>query len=253
MDKQKFEEARRKIITFDERERHGIGMQMEKTLHAVLKYYEDPDDDHQEIPIENYIADIYTGSEIIEIQNGNFYKMRGKLDTFLPLYPVKIVYPIPHVKYVTWIDPETGALGKKNKSPKKGSFYDAFRELYRIRPYLGKTNLTIDLMLIDMDEYRLQDGWGSNGKRGSHRYDRIPKELIDELVLSSPADYLAFLPYDLPDEFSSGDVAKAAGRRPDGFSTVLQILTGLGVVERTGQKRGRAYLYRISEKYSDSR
>ena len=61
-----------------------------------------------EIPIENFVADIFTGQEIIEIQTRAFYKMRRKLDAFLPLYPVTIVYPIPHIKWLSWIDEETG-------------------------------------------------------------------------------------------------------------------------------------------------
>lgn len=251
MDTIRFEEARRRILVPGERERHGIGMQMEKTLHAVFKYYEDPDEDHHEIPIEGYIADIFTGSGIIEIQNGNFGKMREKLETFLPLWPVRIVYPLPHIKHVTWIDPETGAQGKRNRSPKRGSFYDAFRELCRIRPFLTAPNLSIELLLVDMEEYRLQDGWGKNGKRGSHRFDRVPVSIAGELLLDTPRDYLAFLPYELPEEFTSADLAKHAGFRRDGFSAVLLILRELGVIERTGEKRGRAWLYRIAPSFRD--
>ena len=53
---ERFARARDRIIVYEERERHGIGMQMEKTLHAVLKCYKDPDPDHHEIPVEGYIA-----------------------------------------------------------------------------------------------------------------------------------------------------------------------------------------------------
>ncbi len=75
--------------------RQGIGTLSEKTVHAVMKNYYAPDTDMHEIPIENFVADIFTGQEIIEIQTRAFYKMRRKLDAFLPLYPVTIVYPIP--------------------------------------------------------------------------------------------------------------------------------------------------------------
>lgn len=250
LDPRKFEDARRKVITFESRVRHGIGMQKEKTLHSILKNYFDPDEDHQEIPISgNYIADIWDGNEIIEIQNGNFYKMRDKLKNFLASYRVRVVYPIPADKFITWIDPETGLTGKRNRSPKHGSFYEAFRELYRIRPLLSEPNLTIHLMLIDMEEYRVQDGWDRSGKRGSHRYDRIPMQLRSELILTCPQDYLAFLPYDLKEPFTSRDFAKSAGVRSAGFTTALQILTDLHVVERIG-KKGRSYLYRISPDFT---
>ena len=187
----RFQRALDRIVRLEERERHGIGMQKEKTLHAVLKAYEDPDEDHHEIPIENFIADIYcekTGS-ITEIQTANFGYLRNKLDAFLPLYHVTVVYPIPAVKWITWIDPETGELGKRSRSPKKGNFYSAFRELYRISSYLDHPNLSIKLILLDMEEYRLKDGWGRDGKRGSHRYDRVPTRLVDETVINEPRDY----------------------------------------------------------------
>ena len=164
----RFRAAKDTIITFEARDRHGIGMQKEKTLHAVLKCTEEPDPDRQEIPIGSYIADILTEDQrIIEIQTANMNAMRDKLASFLPLYPVKIVYPIPYRKWVTWIDPETGELTVRNKSTRKGSFYQAFRELYKIRPFLTDPHLSIDLLLLDMEEYRLQDGWSRDKKRGS--------------------------------------------------------------------------------------
>ena len=103
MDQKRFEEAKRKIIGVD-RQRLGIGTLSEKTVHAIFKDYYEPDEDHQEIPIENYVADIYRDGEIIEIQTRQFNRMRGKLQTFLPLYPVTIVYPIPYEKWPIWID-----------------------------------------------------------------------------------------------------------------------------------------------------
>jgi len=42
-----------------DRQRLGIGTLSEKTVHAIFKDYYEPDEDHQEIPIENYVADIY--------------------------------------------------------------------------------------------------------------------------------------------------------------------------------------------------
>ena len=87
-DQERFEQAKQKIIGID-RQRLGIGTLSEKTVHAILKNYYEPDEDRQEIPIENYVADIYADGEIIEIQTRQFNKLRDKLQTFLPLYPVR--------------------------------------------------------------------------------------------------------------------------------------------------------------------
>ncbi len=74
--------------------------------------------DKQQIPIGNYVANIFTGQEIIEIQSAGFGKLREKLEAFLPEYPVTIVDPIPLIKWLIWIDEETGALSTSHKSPK---------------------------------------------------------------------------------------------------------------------------------------
>ena len=62
-----FEHTKNKI-TGIKRQRQGIGTLSEKTVHAVLKNYYAPDQNMHEIPIDSYVADIFTGQEIIEIQ-----------------------------------------------------------------------------------------------------------------------------------------------------------------------------------------
>lgn len=245
IDEKRFEHAKNKVIGIN-RERQGIGTLSEKTVHAVLKNYYAPDTDMHEIPIENFVADIYTGSEIIEIQTRAFNNMRRKLTAFLPEYPVTIVYPIPHIKWLSWIDEETGEASPKRKSPKKGNPYQAFIELYKIRPFLKDQNLKFRFDLIDMEEYRLLNGWSKDKKKGSDRYDRIPLAFVEEVCIDRREDYMQFIPYDIPEEFTAKDFAKHAKIPVRLAQTVLLILFDLEIVERIG-KNGRSYLYRIKE------
>ena len=244
----RFQRALDSVVRPGERERHGIGMQKEKTLHAVLKAYEDPDEDHHEIPIDQYIADIYCQKTetITEIQTANLGYLREKLTAFLPDYRVRVVYPIAASKWITWIDPETGELGKRSRSPKKGTYYTAFRELYKISSFLGHPNLSVKLILLNIEEYRLQDGWGRDGKRGSHRYDRVPTQIVGETLLTEPRDYMQFIPYDLDEPFTARELAAGCGFPRSSFSTEALILRKLGVIEQVG-KKGRSYLYRAAE------
>lgn len=245
-DRKAFEEAKQKIIGVD-RQRLGIGTLSEKTVHAILKNYYEPDEDRQEIPIENYVADIYADGEIIEIQTRQFNKMREKLSAFLPQYPVTIVYPIPREKWVIWIDEETGALSKPRKSPLKGSAYTVFPELYKIKMFLKDPNLRIRLALMDMEEYKLLNGWSRDKKKGASRYDRIPLALVEEVEISCPEDYMQFVPYELEGEFSSREFAKAAHIPVELAQTVLNILYHMQTVTRVG-KKGNQYLYEVLEK-----
>lgn len=236
-----FRQACTKIVN-QEREKNGIGTLQEKTVHAVLKNFYEPDLEHQEIPVENFVADILRDGEIIEIQTRGFQALRRKLDTFLQQYQVTIVYPIVRTKWLYWIDEETGEITKKRKSPKKGTIYDAIPELYKIKPYLPNPNLHLCLVLIDAEEYRLLNGWSRDRKKGSTRYDRIPTQLVDEFFIGSLADYQCLIPEGLPRDYTSRDFAKAA-HIPLGYAqTTLTILHHIGLVHRTG-KSGRSYTY----------
>lgn len=245
IDERRFEAAREKIIGRD-RERQGIGTLSEKTVHAVLKNYYAPDTDMHEIPIENFVADIFTGTEIIEIQTRSFNVMRRKLETFLQYYPVTIVYPIPHEKWLSWIDEESGEASPKRKSPKHGNPYQAFIELYKIRPFLKNENLKFRFALIDMEEYRLLNGWSRDKKKGSERYDRIPTRFVQEVCIERREDYMQFIPFDLPEPFTTKDFAKSAKIPARLAGTVLLIMNDLTIVERVG-KQGNSYLYRVCE------
>ena len=242
-DREAFEAARKKVIGGD-RQRLGIGTLSEKTVHAILKNYYEPDEDRQEIPVERYVADIYANGEIIEIQTRQFNKMRNKLTAFLPLYPVTIVYPIPFEKWIIWVDEETGELSRKRKSPVRGNPYIAFVELYKIKMFLKDPNLRVRLVLMNMEEYKLLNGWSRDKKRGASRYDRIPVELVQEIEINCVQDYMQFVPSELEGEFTSKEFAAAAHISVTLAQTVLNILYHVGIVTRTG-KKGKQYLYDV--------
>lgn len=245
IDENRFECAKNRVIGIS-RERQGIGTLSEKTVHAVLKNYYAPDTHMHEIPIANFVADIFTGSEIIEIQTRSFNNMRRKLAAFLPEYPVTIVYPIPREKWLSWIDEETGETSLKRKSPKKGNPYQAFIELYKIRPFLQNENLRFRLDLIDMEEYRLLNGWSRDRKKGSDRFDRIPLNFVEEVCIDQRADYMQFIPHEILEPFTAKEFAKCARIPVRLAQTVLLILHDLKIVERTG-KQGKSYLYCVKE------
>ena len=198
IDELRFEAAKNRVIGIN-RERQGIGTLSEKTVHAVLKNYYAPDTDMHEIPIENFVADIFTGTEIIE-----------------------------------------------RKSPKKGNPYVAFKELYKIRPFLKNENLRFRFALIDMEEYRLLNGWSKDKKKGSERYDRIPVQFVEEVCIERREDYMQFIPFDLPEPFTTKDFSKSAKIPLSLAQTVLLILTDLEIVDRVG-KQGNSYLYKVCE------
>lgn len=220
----------------------GIGTLKEKTLHAVLKNFYEPDTSCQEIKIGRFVADIKKDNEIIEIQTRSFNSMRKKLGQFLEIYNVTIVYPIICTKWLHWINEETGEILKGRKSPKRGSFYDAFYELYKIKPYLTNPNLHICLTLVDAKEYRLLNGYGKDHKKRATRYDQIPVALVDELYIKNQSGYLNLLPAELPGKFSVKDYAKHAHINIRYAQLAINIFKYIEIIEQSG-KNGRSYLY----------
>ena len=167
----RFAQAKETIL-HNIRQRDSIGVLSEKTIHAVVKNYLEPDPARQERQIGSYVADIYDGHEIMEIQTRSFRSLRDKLRLFLELCPVTVVYPIPAEKWLYWVDRESGERSGGRKSPKRGKPYDVFYELYQIKPYVLHPNFRLKLLLLSLEEYRFLDGWSRDRKKGSSRMDR---------------------------------------------------------------------------------
>jgi len=241
MNEANFEAACNKIIGI-QRERSQIGTLGEKTVHAVLKSYLEPDEKYHEIKIKGYYADIANAKRITEIQTRSFNAMRDKLKAFLPEYEVTIVHPIPYHKWICWIDEETGEVTKRRKSPKVGTAHMIFPELYRIKEYLTHPNLRIRIIMLDMEEYRLLNGWSHDRKKGSSRYDRIPLRIEKEIYIDSRQGYDLLLPDALGESFTTRDYKDVSHISLSNAQKGLHLMNYVQVIEKIG-KKGRLQLY----------
>ncbi len=245
LDKELFEQVCDEVIG-QQQGMNGIGTLSEKTVHSVLKSYLSPNPIHHEIKIGGFVADICTGHEIIEIQTRSFDKLRRKLHCFLEVSPVTIAYPIPSIKWIRWINPQTGEISPPRKSPKAGTPYSIFPELYKIKNYLVNPNLSLKILMINLEEYRYLDGWSQDKKKGSTRCDRIPTELVNEMVITGPKEYQSLIPHTLEYEFSSKDYKKASGLPMKQAQTALHVLHYVGAIDRVG-KKGNSFIYSRKE------
>ena len=223
----------------------GIGRLGEKALHAIVKLYHEPDISKHEVKLGSFYADIFTGDSVIEIQTRQFAKLRSKLEFFLQEYPVTVVYPIPARKWLVWIDPNTGEATKERLSPKRGNIFDCLKELYAIKPYLDHPNLTIELLYLDLKEYRLLNGWSESRKKGSSRFDRIPNAYVDSIQIGGNHGYGIFLPETLMSPFTSADYAKHTHITAKRAQIAITILKSLALIQPYG-KKGQFILYKKS-------
>jgi len=228
--------------TFDEHERYNIGTYKEKKLHIILKKYFEDDPAYHEIKVNGFIADVCRDGEITEIETSGFSGLGPKLEAYLPEYRVNLVYPLAAKKYVSWIDPETSEISPRKASPKKAAVCDTMFELVRILPYVSHENLTVVAPLMEIDEYRMLDGWSKDRKRGSNRYERVPVDLIDIVTLHTDDDYRAQIPESLPERFTAKEFCKAIRRDERIGRGVMKVLETRGVLAKA-EKQGRLQLW----------
>ena len=225
--------------------RFNIGTYKEKKLHLILKNYFEPLTSCQEIPYCGYVADIRNGEGITEIQTSGFASMNGKLEAFLPDSAVTLVFPIAEKKWVTWIEPESGEIQPRHRSPKKGALTDVLPEMVFVREHLGNPHLTVRCVLLEIEEYRMLDGKRSRSrKRGSTRYERIPLDVYGVYDFCGSEDYVRILPFAEGDRITSSELSKKCGFRGRRLSAAIRVLETVGAITRVG-KQGRAYLYRV--------
>jgi hypothetical protein len=229
----------------------GIGTLGEKSLHAIIKSYlcEDTLCHEYTLPESSrMVADIFKDNHIFEVQTGSLYPLRKKVGWYLANtdYAVTVVHPISAIRYLCWIDPKDGSISPRRRTSKKGSLMDLARELFWLSEYVGHPRFSIRVLFLETEEYRMKDGWGNDGKRGSHRKEQVPLSLLGDVTLSAPDDYAAFLfPKDsLPDPFTAAQFSKAIGIRGRATYGLLHLLERLGYV-KTGEKIGRGQGWNI--------
>ena len=129
----------------------GVGTLGEKTLHRVLKRMIEPDVSRHEVKLGNYVADVLNERGVFEIQTRSLHKLKPKLTALLPYYPVTVVVPVIETKWLLVMDPETGELTGRRKSPKRGKAADLLGDLAYLKPLLPDPNLSFLLVRLEGD------------------------------------------------------------------------------------------------------
>ena len=225
----------------------GIGTLSEKTIHAAIKYYVQPDKDKHEIKFRGGVADALSEDGVFEIQTKGFYRLSKKLEILLKSGTVTVVYPIVAQKKLYITDFETGETTVR-KSPLKGSVYDVFYELFGIRRFITSDNFRLRLITVNADERKTVRVRVSKKGRKTLRTlssEIIPTELLGDETLNNKNDYLRFIPETLPDTFTSLDYARECSVPRSVAQATLSLLNDINVVERIG-KKGNAYIYKTA-------
>lgn len=144
---------------------------------------------------------------------------------------------MPKVKYVSWLNEETGEISKPRKSSKKYDEYSALWEMYGIKEFIKNPRFHLVLCMMEIEEVRSLNGWSKDKKRGSTRYDRIPRGIISEIRFETKDDYWQLLPIGVDKNFTTAQLAQVLNRDRDTARELLYILESAGIVRRTGKDK----------------
>ncbi len=189
----------------------SIGTLQEGSLHASIKELYIKGDAEAESVVDGYVIDVVRDGLLIEVQTGNFSKIKSKLFSLFKNHRVRLVYPIPIEKWIVRESPDGQKEISRRRSPKQRGFIDLFEELVRFPNFIAHRNFSLEVLLIKEEEIRRQDGKGSWRRRGWSIIDRKLIEVEDKRLYEQPSDFLEFIPDSLEKPFKNSDLAEALG------------------------------------------
>lgn len=222
-----------------------IGTLNEKSLHAALKQWIAEPNDEFEVRVGRYVIDIVRGDLLIEIQTRNFSAIKPKLKNLVQKHQVHLVYPIAAEKWIVKLPKDEGDQGSRRKSPKRGQIEDVFYELVRLPTLMEHPNFSLQVVLIKEEESRRFDGKKGWRRKGWVTEERALLEIVEDRTFSSPQDLMTLAPQDLPQHFTTSDIAHASSLSKRLVGKMAYCLREMGVIEAIG-KRGNAILYQRS-------
>lgn len=222
-----------------------IGVLREKPLHAALKEWYQQPGDLVEHPVDGYVIDLVRGDLLIEIQTSGLAGMKKKVAKLLAEgHPVRIVHPIAVDRTIVKVE-DDGTILSRRLSPKHGVVSDVFTQLVSFPDLLVGTDLEVEVVLTVEDEYRTHSPGKAWRRKGWVVHERHLNEVIDSVTLATGIDLLGLLPANLPEPFTTSDLARGLQRPMRNAQQMAYCLRHAGLVEPTG-KQGNAIEYRLT-------
>lgn len=219
-----------------------IGTLNESSLHRELKeVYKNPGDD-LEVKLGKYFIDIVRENLLIEIQIKNFSAIRSKLEHLLQNHRVLLIHPLIRDKWISSVDIKSNQEIRRKLSPKHCSFENIFEELFRIPHLISHPNLIIELVLIQAEETRVNDGQGSWRRKGWSIQDLKLLKILDRKVYSNSKQFLNLLPDGLNAPFTNRNLAYYLKKPIKLARMTTYSLRKMGLIEVVG-KKDRSFLF----------
>jgi hypothetical protein len=222
---------------------------METTLHRQLKSHYARPGARIEERVGRFRIDVVYRGELIEIQHSSLSAFRDKIAALLTEHRVRIVKPIVASKYLLKQKCEGGELVSRRRSPKQGTLLDIFDELVHFTRVYPHPRLTLEVVLIDIEELRFP-GHGRRRRWRKNDHEVEDQRLVEVLSVTrfrTAADLCKLLPPKLPRQFHTGHIAAGLGVQRWIAQRMAYCLRQTGGITPVGKERG-AWLYKRTAK-----
>ena len=216
----------------------------EYSLHSQVKAWYSIFGDEIEVKVdEGYIIDIIRKNMLIEIQTRNFSSIKKKLIKLLKNNRVRLVYPISKIKWLVYVN-NNGELIRKRKSPKTGKIVDLFYELVFLSELAKDENFSFEILLIEEEEERCNDGRGSWRRRGISIKNRKLLRVFENVVFADIQSYHRFLPFKRNEIFTNRLLSNKLGVSLRLARKISYCLRKMELIELYCRKK-KKYLFRV--------
>ena len=217
---------------------------METSLHQDLKKLYGGEDAQFEAPLGAHRIDVVSAGRLVEIQVASLAAIRDKVRILLRDHPVVVVKPIIVRKTLVKRAKEDGPVASRRLSPKRGVILDLFDELVHFSRVFPHARLTLEVPLIDIEEWR----YPGHGRR--RRWRRDDYQVEDQKLVAvhetyrfrSAADLAKLIGCPLPRPFHTGHLAESLGVHRWTAQRIAYCLRQTGAAREVG-KQGNARLY----------
>jgi hypothetical protein len=151
---------------------------METSLHRQLKYHFASTPECVEVTVDQFRIDaIDADGCLVEIQHSALGAIRKKISSLLECgHRVRVVKPWIGSKIIETYECQGGPLVRRRKSPKKLAPVDIFRELIHFTQVFPNPNLTLEILIVDCVEQRVD--------RPNRRWKRRQFQVLDQHLLA---------------------------------------------------------------------
>ncbi len=218
---------------------------MATSIHQQLKSLYVEDESQHEVDLDSYRIDaIDEDGRLIEIQCASLLAIRDKIRKLCRKHDVIVVKPLAARKKLLKKERRNGKVVSQRYSPAKQTFAWIFQELVHFTKAFPDPRLQIDVLLTEQEEVRVpakRKTW----RRKHSVQDRRLVEVVETISLRTPADLWQQIPGEVPEVFTTADLAKA-GKMPRWLAQkAAYCFREFGYIEMCG-KQGNSIEYRLA-------